>query len=305
MTDRFEAMQLFVRIVALGSFTRAAAELDMPRATATLVIKQLEARLGVRLLLRTTRHVSATEEGQTYLRRCLAILADVERAEQSFSEAARKPMGKLKIDLSGTLWRHVLVPMLPDFCERYPRIQVEMSAHDRRIDLVKAGVDCVLRIGELADSALVARRLALLPQVTCVSAAYVALHGCPASLAALASHRMVSYLSASTGKVVPLEFGAGEQVERVALPATVAVGNGDAYVAAGEAGFGIIQVPRYHVQRQLEAGTLVEVLPQHRPPALPLSVLYPQQRHLPLRLRVFVDWLVSRWPEPQGLAQLH
>lgn len=303
MTDRFQAMQLFVRIVALGSFTRAAAELDMPRATATLVIKQLEARLGVRLLLRTTRHVSATEEGQAYLRRCVAILADLERAEQAFSEAALKPQGRLKIDLSGTLWRHVLAPILPDFCERHPRIQVDMSAHDRRIDLVKAGVDCVLRIGDLGDTNLVARHLTDLPQVTCVSAAYAARHGCPGSLGELPSHRMVSYVSASSGKVLPMDFQVGDRLERIALPATVSVGNGDAYVAAGEAGFGLIQVPRYHVQRQLDAGTLLEVLPQHRPPALPLSVLYPSQRHLPLRVRVFVDWLVNRWGEVPAGAQ--
>jgi LysR family transcriptional regulator for bpeEF and oprC len=304
MTDRFQAMQLFVRIVALGSFTRAAAELDMPRATATLVIKQLEARLGVRLLLRTTRHVSATEEGQAYLRRCVAILAELERAEQAFSEAARKPQGRLKIDLSGTLWRHVLAPMLPEFCERHPRIQVEMSAHDQRIDLVKSGVDCVLRIGDLGDTNLVARQLTNLPQITCVSAAYAARHGSPASLADLPSHRMVNYVSASSGKVMPMDFLVDGRLERVALPATVSVRNGDAYVAAGEAGFGLIQVPRYHVQRQLEAGTLLEVLPQHRPPALPLSVLYPSQRHLPLRVRVFVDWLVGRWTDAPVGVQL-
>lgn len=292
--DRFQAMQLFVRIVHLGSFTKAAAELDVPRATATQTIKQLESRLGVRLLARTTRHVAPTEEGLAYHQRCLAILADVERAEQAFTESALRPQGRLRIDLSGTLWRHVLAPMLPEFCERHPRITVEVSVQDRRADLIKEGLDCALRIGSLPDSSLVARRLADLPQLTCASAGYVARHGRPDAPEALAAHRMVGYVSATSGKLVPLEFTTAGQVVPVRLPATVSVGNGDAYVAAGEAGFGLIQVPSYHVQRQLEAGTLVELLPRHRPPSLPLSVLYPAQRHLPLRVRVFVDWLAGR-----------
>lgn len=287
-------MQLFARIVRLGSFTKAAAELDIPRATATQTIKQLEARLGVRLLARTTRHVAATEEGLAYHQRCTAILADLERAEQAFTESALKPQGKLRIDLSGTLWRHVLAPMLPEFCERHPRITVDVSVQDRRVDLVKEGVDCALRIGTLPDSSLVGRRLTDLPQLTCASAGYVARHGRPGSPDELAAHRMVAYVSASSGKAVPLEFQVDGRLTSLNLASTVAVHNGDAYVAAGEAGFGLIQVPYYHVQRQLEAGTLVELLPRFRPPSLPLSVLYPAQRHLPLRVRVFVDWLSDR-----------
>lgn len=290
--DRFETLRLFVRIVHLGSFTKAAAELGMPRATATQAIKQLESRLGVRLLARTTRHVSPTEEGLAFQQRCVAILADLERAEQAFSDSAMKPQGRLRIDLSGTLWRHVLAPLMPDFCERHPRITVEVSTHDRRIDLVKEGVDCVLRIGELSDSTLVARRLATLPQLTCASAGYVARHGRPQELEELASHRMVGYVAVGSGKTVPLAFQSPDgQVREVSLPATVSAHNGDAYVAAGEAGFGLIQVPHYHVQRQIEAGSLVECLTRHRPPGLPLSVVYPAQRHLPLRVRAFIDWL--------------
>ncbi len=287
-------MHLFVRIVNLGSFTKAATELDIPRATATQTIKQLEARLGVRLLTRTTRHVAPTEEGLAYHQRCTAILSDLERTEQAFTESALRPQGRLRIDLSGTLWRHVLAPMLPEFCERHPRITVDVSVQDRRADLVKEGVDCALRIGALQDSALVGRRLTDLLQLTCASAGYVARHGRPGSPDELAAHRMVGYVSASSGKALPLEFQVEGRLAAVTLPATVSVHNGDAYVAAGEAGFGLIQVPYYHVQRQLESGALVELLPRHRPPSLPLSVLYPAQRHLPLRVRVFVDWLSGR-----------
>ena len=210
--DRFDAMQLFVRIVELGSFTRAAEQLGLQRATATQAIKQLEARLGVRLLQRTTRQVSATAEGLAYQQRCLAILAEVADADNAFSQSARQLKGTVRVDLSASMWRHVLAPALPAFCERHPHIGFDLSVSDRQIDLVREGVDCVLRSGVLKDSALVARRLTLQEQVTCASAAYLRRHGTPLSLdgvdgqGGLAGHRAVNYVSASTGKAVPLEF---------------------------------------------------------------------------------------------------
>lgn len=296
--DRFQAMQLFTRIVELGSFSRAAEKLDLPRASATQIIKQLEAHLGVRLLQRTTRQVRTTLDGDAYYQRCLSILADVEDVEASFSLAASHPQGRIKVDLSVSFGRLVMLPALPAFCARYPLIKVDVSVTDRQIDLIREGVDCVLRIGELRDSSLVARRLTVLPQVCCASAGYVAEHGLPDTLADLDRHQAVDYLSASTGKSVPFEFTVGGKVETRSLAHTVAVNNGDAYVAACEAGFGLIQVPVYHVTRQLAAGTLVELLPDFRPPPLPLTVLYPQNRHLSPRVRVFVDWLAELFQGP-------
>ena len=297
--DRFQAMRLFTRIVEFGSFSRAAENLDLPRASATQIIKQLEAHLGVRLLQRTTRQVRPTLDGDAYYQRCLSILADVDDVEASFSQAASHPQGRIKVDLSVSFGRLVMIPALPDFCARYPQIQVEVSVTDRQIDLIREGVDCVLRIGELRDSSLVARRLTALPQVCCASAAYLAGHGVPQLPYDLAGHQAVDYQSASTGKSIPFEFTVDGRVEARSLPYTVAVNNGDAYVAACEAGFGIIQVPLYHVTRQLAAGTLVEVLAGFRAPPLPLTVLYPQNRHLSPRVRVFIDWLAELFAEPE------
>lgn len=291
--DRLQAMRLFTRIVDLGSFSRAAEQLDLPRASATQIIKQLETHLGVRLLLRTTRQVSTTLDGAAYYQRCVAILADIDEAEASFSLAARHPQGKLKVDLPGSLARLRVIPALPDFYRTYPHITLEIGISDRYIDLVRDGVDCVLRAGELADSSLVARRLTLLPQITCASRDYLARHGTPQSLDELMAHQAVDYFSASSGKALPLEFVVAGQTQTLRLPAALAVNNADAYVAACEAGLGIVQVPLYHIAAQLAAGTLVELLPQQRPPALPLSVLYPQHRQLSPRLRVFVDWLAA------------
>ncbi len=293
--DRFEAMRLFTRVVETGSFSRAAEQLALSRASASQLIKQLETELGTRLLLRTTRQVRTTVDGEAYYQRCRSILADLDEVESAFKQAAQQPKGKLRIHVSGTMCRLVLIPALPDFATRYPEISLDIGVHDKQIDLVSEGVDCVLRIGELRDSSLVARPITTLRQLTGASAGYLARHGTPTDLEALAGHRAVDYISASSGKQVPLEFMVDGQVRPVSLPATLAVNNGDAYIAACEADFGSIQVTSYHVRRQMAAGTLVEILPEFRPPPMRLTALYPQNRHLSPRVRVFIDWLVERF----------
>lgn len=289
--DRLETMRLFTRIAELGSFSRAAEQLGLARASATQSIKQLEARLGVRLLLRTTRQVTPTADGEAYYQRCLVILNDVDDLEAEFSHAGHNPQGRIRIDLSGSLCRLVLLPALPRFCAAYPQIHLDITVSDRHIDLIREGVDCVLRFGGLGDVPHVARRLAQLPQVTCASADYLQRNGIPRTLADLVHHRAVDYIPAPNAKPAPLEFVIDGTIERRNLPATVSINSGEAYVAACEAGFGIIQVPFYHVARQLAADSLREILPDCRPPALPLNVLYPPNRQLSARVRAFIDWL--------------
>ncbi len=295
--DRLQAMRLFSRIVELGSFSRAAEQLRLQRASATQIIKQLEAHLGVRLLSRTTRQVTTTVDGAAYYQRCVAILADLDEAEAEFSAAARSPRGAIRIDLPGSLCRLVLMPALPSFCARYPDIRLEITIADRLIDLLREGVDCVLRIGDPLEAPLIACRLGDLQQTTCASASYLARFGLPGTLADISHHRAVHYVSAAANKAFPLEFAVDGRIETLSLPGNVAVNNGDAYVAACMAGFGIIQVSTYLVSEQLATGELVEVLPQHRPPALPLNALYPPSRQLPTRLRVFLDWLVEMFAD--------
>lgn len=284
-------MRLFTRIVELGSFSRAAEQLDLPRASATQIIKQLERHLGTRLLARTTRQVAPTPDGEAYYQRCLTILSDLDEAEAVFSDRGQRPQGTLRIDLAGTLCRLVLMPALPEFSRRYPEIRLEISVGDRPIDLLREGVDCVLRIGELRDVPLIARPLAELRQVTCASAAYLDSRGEPQNLAEIGEHRMVAYVASASGKPLPLVFDVAGRLENIRLPASIAVNNGEAYVAAGIAGFGIIQASEYLVSSPLRRGELREILPGHRPPSLPLHVLYPPGRQLSARLRVFVDWL--------------
>src|ERR1700735_4747981 len=184
--DRFDAMRLFTRVVERRSFTRAAEDLGLPRSTVTDVVKRLEGRLGVRLLERTTRHVAPTLDGEAYHRRCLGLIADLEDAEAAFGDA--KPRGLLRVDVHGTLARHFVLPRLPAFLAQYPEIDLHIGEGDRLVDLLREGIDCVLRVGDLQDSDMVARRVATLDEITCAAPAYLERFGMPASVDALDGH---------------------------------------------------------------------------------------------------------------------
>lgn len=291
--DRFQAMQVFTKVAELSSFTQAADLLQLPRATVTNTVQQLEKRLGARLLQRTTRHVSLTLDGEAYLHRCRQLLADLEEAEMAFSQTATKPRGRLRVDLQGTLATHFLLPHMGEFFERFPDIELDIGLGDRIVDLVREGIDCVLRAGEPRDSSMVGRRVALLPQVTCASAAYLERYGEPRTLAEFEKHRAVNYAGAS-GKNLPFEFLVEGAPRSVHLRSTTTVRHADAYVTLCEAGLGMIQLPRYHVEAQFASGTLREVLGALRPAPMPVSVLYPHSRQLSPRVRVFVDWVSAR-----------
>ncbi|ANK92937.1 MULTISPECIES: LysR family transcriptional regulator [Rhizobium] len=289
--DRFDAMRVFCRIVERRSFTLAAEDTGLPRSTVTDAVKQLEARLGVRLLQRTTRHVSPTLDGEAYYQRCLSILADIEDAEGAFAGA--RPKGLLRVDVHGTLARHFVLPSLPSFLETYPEIEFFMSEGDRLVDLVREGIDCVLRVGTPADSEMIIRRVAMLDEVTLASPAYVAARGVPQHPDRLAGHCMVGFRSTSTGGLLPLEFIVDGAARNITIPATVTVNAAESYVAAARMGLGLIQIPRYHAEKDLSDGTLVQVLPDFPLTPTPVSLLYPRNRQLSPRVRVFIDWLVK------------
>ena len=290
--DRFDAMRVFARVVERRSFTAAAEDLALPRSTVTDAVKQLEHRLGVRLLQRTTRQVSPTLDGEAYHQRCLAILADIEDAEGAFAGA--KPRGLLRVDMQGTLARHFVLPSLPSFLHAYPDIEFFMSDTDRFVDPVREGIDCVLRVGLLRDSDMIARQIALLEEITVAAPAYIEAHGRPDHPDALADgHRMVGYHSPALGVVLPLEFTVDGEIHNITLPMSISVNGGESYFAAAELGLGLIQVPRYRSEAALKSGTLVQVLEGFPPTRTPVSLLYPRNRQLSPRVRVFIDWLVA------------
>ncbi|MEO6920620.1 MAG: LysR substrate-binding domain-containing protein [Collimonas sp.] len=203
------------------------------------------------------------------------------------------PGGKLRIDMHGTLGRHFVLPVLDQFCTRYPNIELQIGMGDGLVDLVAESIDCALRVGELRDSSMVARRPASLEQVTCASPAYLEQHGEPRGVDELARHRAVNFFSPQTGKHYPFEFNIAGESREFHIDGTVSVNNADVYKLCCQSGFGLIQLPRYGVAQVLATGELREVLAAYRPNPSIVSVLYPHHRQLSPRVRVFVDWLVT------------
>jgi DNA-binding transcriptional LysR family regulator len=290
--DRFQEMQVFVRVADRRSFSLAAEDLQIPRATVTNLIKRLESRISARLLERTTRQVRLTHEGEAYYHRCVRLLADLEETENSFRNA--NPKGLLRANLQGTLARHFVMPALGDFLTQYPDITLQVSEDDRLIDLVREGVDCVLRAGTLQDSSLIGRQVARMEQVTVASPEYLQRHGVPATLADLQSHFAVDYVSSATGRPASLDFCVGDEVVEYHLKARISVTGADLYTGAAVSGLGLVQVPKYRIAQELAEGRLIIVLTQAPPPPMPVSVLYPQNRQLSARVRVFTQWLALR-----------
>lgn len=289
--DRFTVMQLFARIVERRSFSAAAADLSLPRSGATAAIKQLEERLGTRLLQRSTRHVSPTPEGETYYRRSTAILAAIEDADRGLADGALT--GSVRLDINGHLAREFVLPELPAFLDRHPGLAVHVGEGDRLVDLLREGVDCVVRAGEPVEHEMTGRRLGLAHEITCASPAYLAKHGVPGSPDDLGQHLMIGFVSSRTGRAIPLEFVVDGEIRNVGLPARVLVGNSDTAIDAARRGLGLTQAPRHRFLPDLAAGALVEVLPGFPPTPTPISLLYPSNRQLAPRVRVFIDWLVE------------
>ncbi len=290
--DRFQAMQVFARVVEANSFTRAADGLALPRTTVTTVVQNLERHLGVRLLNRTTRRISLTPDGAAYYKHATRILAEVEETEACFQDAALRPRGRLRIDVPAAIGQLILIPALCEFHDRHPDIELVIGMGDRRVDLVQEAVDCVIRIGELEDSSLVARRIGVMQTLTCAAPSYLERHGVPQSLEALGSHQAVHYFS-SSGRNCSWTFMVDGKERATEVRGVVSVNDWGAHLACGLQGFGLIQTARFMVLPHLRSGQLVEVLPQWQPPSLPISLLYLQHRQLSPKVRVFSDWVAE------------
>ena len=291
--DKIRAMQVFAQVAEFGSFSKAAERLALPAATVTNTVQALEKHLGVRLLQRTTRKVTLTEDGALYLERCQKLLAELEDTESLFARSGVKPRGVVRVELPERLARLRIIPMLPDFFERYPDIQLKLGATDRFVNLVGEGVDCAVRVGPLADSTLVARRIGEMEQINIAAKTYLDRHGRPRSLADLASHLAVNYFSSRTGRDLAWEYVEDGEVKTLKMRSAVSVASSDAYLACCRAGLGLIQVPRNGIEDLLASGELEEVLPAYRPEPLPVSVVYSHNRQMTPRVRVFVDWVAG------------
>jgi LysR family transcriptional regulator, regulator for bpeEF and oprC len=291
--NKLQAMEVFVQVVDAGGFTRAAENMQLPKATVSTLVQSLELALEVKLLNRTTRQVSVTADGAAYYERCLQILSDVREAEESLSKNRASPSGRLRVDVSTSLANDIIIPSLPSFFERYPDIRLDLGCSDRQIDLIEEGVDCAIRGGNLPDSALIARRIGVLHFVTAATPAYLDKHGRPQHPRDLVNHRCVNYFSSKTGKTLDWDFVRGDESIFIPVPACLAVNDSTAYTVAGLQGLGLVQMASYKVEQLLEAKLLELVLEEWTSAPLPVNVVYPQNRHLSAKVRVFVEWVAD------------
>lgn len=288
--NKLELLRSFVRVTELSSFTQASEALSLPRSTVSEHVQALEELLGTRLLLRTTRKVQATPDGAVLYERSKDMLAQMDELEGLFRSDAMLS-GRLRVDMPTAMAHNIVLPRLNEFLAEHPGIDLEISSTDRRVDLIREGFDCVLRVGDLPDTTLVARHLGDLSMVNCVGAGYADEHGVPQTLADLQQHRIIHYVMSFGANTALFEYQEQGKSRTVAMPRSITVNNVQAYEAACLGNLGIIQSPRMGMRKHLLSGHLVEILPDHRPLPMKISLLYAHRRYLPERCRVFMDWL--------------
>lgn len=293
--DRFDAMQAFVRVVETGSFTKAAATLHMSKTTVTQLVQQLEARLRVRLLNRTTRKVNVTADGAAYYERVVRLLGDIDDAETSLFSASMAPRGRLRVDVPSPLARMLLIPALPGFFARYPEIQLTVGASDRIVDIIGENVDCVVRGGEITDQSLVARHVGDLELGIYAAPGYLHRFGTPLHPSELeeSRHTTVGFLWFRTGKALPYAMQRGEERMEAQGRSQLTVDDGNAYLAAGLAGLGVIWLPQYMAKPHLANGELLPLFEDWRMAPMPMYLAFPPNRHVSAKVRVFIDWIIE------------
>jgi LysR family transcriptional regulator, regulator for bpeEF and oprC len=299
--NKLQAMQVFVRVAETGALTRAADSLQIPKATATTLIQQLEAALGVKLLNRTTRRVSVTTDGAAYYPRCVAILDEIRETEESLAQRHGSPQGRLRVEVPTLMARLVVVPALPAFFARHPHIELQLGCSERRADLIEEGIDCAVWSGELEDSTLIARRVGQLYFGTCASPSYLRVHGEPRHPGALTAHRCINHFAPRTGKIFDWVFAKNGERIQTSLRGHIALDDENSYLAAAEAGLGVAQIPAFVLKEAMERGSLELLLGDWFAEPVPLNVVYPENRHLSSKIRVFVDWVAELFSEHDGI----
>jgi len=291
-TNHLASLRMFARVAELSSFTLAAESLGLPKASASNAVRVLEQHVGMRLFQRTTRRVELTQEGRAFYERCKDVLADLDDLQSMFRQGAAL-RGRLRVDMTSALATRFVIPRLPEFLNAHPHLEIELSSADRRVDLVRDGLDCVVRVGPLHDSTLVARPLGWYPQINVATPAYLARYGVPASLEDLATHRLIHYVPTLGARPAGWEYVEDGKPRTLAVAGVLTVNHVASYEAACLAGLGIIQAPEPGLRERIANGTLVEILPDFRAPSMPVTILYPHRRHLPKRVRAFIDWIAT------------
>lgn len=297
--ELLNSMEVFVKLAEVGSFTKAAEAMQMSRPQATLVIQELERNLGARLLHRTTRKVRLTTEGEAFYERAKEILGNVATATSMFGRIGGSIRGRLRIDLPSVFGHPRFIEALTEFSDSYPDIEIALGVTDRLVDLVAEGVDCALRLGDLASSSMVGKRVGAVTMLTCASPDYLKKMGTPLSLDDLSAHWGVTFLSGENRRPLPWLFSDSGEEKAVIAKGRISVNESNVYVQCGIAGFGIIQLPGFMVDQELVDGSLVEILRPFRPQAKQVSLLYPSRTHVAPQVKAFAEWLVTKFPNLQ------
>ncbi|WP_047514610.1 LysR family transcriptional regulator [Methylophilus sp. Q8] len=291
MLDSTESLKRFMRVAELGSFTKAADSLGLPKASISLAVQQLESKLHTQLFHRTTRKVQLTPDGHLFYEKSKDVLSEIEELETLFISDDRHISGVIRVNLSQPMARHLLIPALPDFLQRYPNLNIEISSEDRKVDLVREGYDCVVRTGEVAETGMMMRKIGEMQQTNFVSPGYLAAYGEPRAIADLQQHTLIHYQTSSNKRFDAFEYQLEGELHRIKMPSRICVNNTDAYRAACVAGLGIMQAPKLGAMEMLNSGLLVEILPAWTAPSMAVSMLFPHRRNLSKRVRIFMDWL--------------
>lgn len=291
--DQLSAMRAFVRVVEMGNFTRAAEALSLPKATVTNLIQGLEAHLHTKLLNRTTRRVMVTTDGALYYERATQIISQIQELDTSLSNSHLSPSGRLRVEMAGAFADWIVIPALHDFHARFPEIRVDLGVGDRPVDYLAENVDCALRGGVPADQSLIARRVSEVSMITCATPGYLEKHGTPEHPSELEDrHHCVSYFMAQNNKTMTFDFERQDEKIEINARYVIAVNDARSYLTAALNGLGISFLPLFMAADALDKGDLVRVLPEWRTEPIGLYVVYPPNRHLSNKVRVFVDWLV-------------
>lgn len=289
--DLLQRLRIFLRVADSGGFARAAEQLGIAASSVTLQVQKLEKDLGTQLFQRTTRSVHLTPDGEQLYERALRLVSDAEETRSLFRQSGRQVRGRLRVEAPARMVRRLLAPNLPDLLDAHPGLELELNSSDRLSDLVEAGIDCVIRVGAYADPSMIARPLAQLRQVTCASPVLIERMGMPGTPDALIAFPAIHYGGLPSARHEYWELEADGELLEVPMQGRVSVNNTEGYVACALAGLGAIQAPLYDLRDELASGRLIEILPATPPPSMPVQLLYPPQRRLSQRLRIFISWV--------------
>lgn len=301
--DRIAAMNAFVRVVEAGSFTKAAATLDVPNASVTRLIQSLEQELQVRLLHRTTRSVTVTPEGATYYERVVRLLAELADIESATRMSQGKPSGRVRVETAAAIAGSVIVPALDEFYREYPDIEIELGVGNRVLDVVAEGIDCAIRIGNVSEQMMVARRIGGFCMTAYASPAFLKAYGTPTTPKELATYPMVGMMARGGVRPLSISFSDGDREIEVSPYYKLVVNDTNSLLAAGIAGLGIIRAPSYAAEDALAHGRLVPVLQGWKTPVIPVNVVYAPNRYLSAKVRVFIDWVITVFERHESLRR--